>query len=194
LRSPREIINNGNIYVGLVHYPVYDRKGKIVATAVTTVDIHDIARSAKTFDVKGFYVITPLESQGQLVRRLLRHWVQGRGATYNPTRRVALSLVKVEESAERAIGDISRHWNSEVKVVATGARSHRGDIGYHQLKEIMLGSSQPFLVLFGTGWGLTEEVIQNSDYILAPIEGAHYNHLSVRSAAAIILDRLLGRG
>jgi len=194
LRSPREIINNGNIYVGLVHYPVYDRKGEIVATAVTTVDIHDIARSAKTFDVKGFYVITPLESQGQLVRRLLRHWVQGRGATYNPTRRVALSLVKVEESAERAIGDISRHWNSEVKVVATGARSHRGDIGYHQLKEIMLGSSQPFLVLFGTGWGLTEEVIQNSDYILAPIEGAHYNHLSVRSAAAIILDRLLGRG
>jgi hypothetical protein len=194
LRSPREIINNGNIYVGLVHYPVYDRKGKIVATAVTTVDIHDIARSAKTFDVKGFYVITPLESQGQLVRRLLRHWVQGRGATYNPTRRVALSLVKVEESAERAIGDISRHWNSDVKVVATGARSHRGDIGYHQLKEIMLGSSQPFLVLFGTGWGLTEEVIQNSDYILAPIEGAHYNHLSVRSAAAIILDRLLGRG
>jgi hypothetical protein len=194
LRSPREIINNGNIYVGLVHYPVYDRKGKIVATAVTTVDIHDIARSAKTFDVKGFYVITPLESQGQLVRRLLRHWVQGRGATYNPTRRVALSLVKVEESAERAIGDISRHWNSDVKVVATGARSHRGDIGYHQLKEIMLGSSQPFLVLFGTGWGLTEEVIQNSDYILAPIEGAHYNHLSVRSAAAIILDRLLGCG
>ncbi len=194
MRSPREIINNGNIYVGLVHYPVYDRKGKIVATAVTTVDIHDIARSAKTFDVKGFYVITPLESQGHLVRRLLRHWVQGRGATYNPTRRVALSLVKVAESTERAIGDISRHWNSDVKVVATGARLHRGDIDYHRLKEIMLGSSQPFLVLFGTGWGLTEEVIQNSDYILAPIEGAHYNHLSVRSAAAIILDRLLGRG
>ena len=161
---------------------------------MTTVDIHDIARSAKTFDVKGFYVITPLESQGQLVRRLLRHWVEGRGAAYNPTRQAALSLVKVKESTERAIGDISGHWNSDVKVVATGARTHRGNIGYHQLKEIMLESSQPFLLLFGTGWGLTEEVIQNSDYILAPIEGFHYNHLSVRSAAAIILDRLLGRG
>ncbi len=194
MRSPRKLINNGNIYVGLVHYPVYDRKGNIVATAVTTVDIHDIARSAKTFDVKGFYVITPLESQNQLVQKLLRHWVEGRGATYNPTRQAALSLVKVEESMERAIGDISRHWNSEVKVVATGARLHRENIGYYQLREILLEAAQPFLLLFGTGWGLTEEVIRNSDYILAPIEGSHYNHLSVRSAAAIILDRLLGRG
>lgn len=161
---------------------------------MTTVDIHDIARSAKTFDVKGFYVITPLESQGQLVRRLLRHWVEGRGATYNPTRQAALSLVKVEESTEGVVGDISRHWNSGVRVVATGARSHRGNIGYHQLREMLLEASQPFLLLFGTGWGLTEEVIRDADYILAPIEGSHYNHLSVRSAAAIILDRLLGRG
>ncbi|NIS61629.1 MAG: RNA methyltransferase [Proteobacteria bacterium] len=190
----REITNNGNIYVGLVHYPVYDRKGNIVATAVTTVDIHDIARSAKTFDVKSFYVITPLESQGQLVRRLLRHWIEGRGATYNPTRQAALSLVKVEESTEGVVRDISRHWNSEVQVVATGARSKRGNIGYDQLREMLSEVSQPFLLLFGTGWGLTEEVIRDADYILAPIEGSHYNHLSVRSAVAIILDRLLGRG
>ena len=161
---------------------------------MTTVDIHDIARSAKTFDARGFYVITPLESQNRLVQKVLRHWVEGTGATYNPTRQAALSLVKVEESMEGAIGDISRHWKSEAKVVATGARSQRGNIGYHQLKEIFLASSQPFLLLFGTGWGLTEETIRNSDYILAPIEGFHYNHLSVRSAAAIILDRLLGRG
>ncbi len=159
---------------------------------MTTVDIHDIARSAKTFDVRGFYVITPLESQSQLVQRLLRHWVEGRGAAYNPARQAALSLVKVEGSTEGVIGDISRHWNSEVKVVATGARSQQGNIGYPQLREIFLTSAQPFLLLFGTGWGLTEEVIRNTDYILAPIEGSHYNHLSVRSAAAIILDRLLG--
>jgi hypothetical protein len=163
-----------------------------VATAVTTVDIHDIARSARTFDLGGFYVITPLKSQRQLVERVLRHWVEGKGATYNPTRRAALSLVKVEESMEGTIGDISRQWGAEVKVVATGARSQRGDIGYHQLKEILSKSSQPFLLLFGTGWGLAEEVIRNSDYILAPIEGSDYNHLSVRSAAAIILDRLFG--
>ena len=160
---------------------------------MTTVDIHDIARSAKTFDVRGFYVITPLESQSQLVQRVIRHWVEGRGATYNPSRQAALSLVKVEGSTEGVIGEISRHWKSEVKIVATGARSLWGNIGYSQLREIFLASSQPFLLLFGTGWGLAEEVIRNADYILAPIEGSYYNHLSVRSAAAIILDRLLGR-
>jgi len=39
---------------------------------------------------------------------------------------------------------------------------------------------------------LTKEVKDDSDYVLAPIEGKGYNHLSVRSAVAIILDRLLG--
>jgi hypothetical protein len=103
-------------------------------------------------------------------------------------------LVKVEESMEATIGDISREWEAEVKVVATAARPQRGNVGYHQFKEILSRRSHPFLLLFGTGWGLTEEVLKNSDYVLAPIEGSDYNHLSVRSAAAIILDRLLGRG
>jgi len=160
---------------------------------VTTVDIHDIARSARTFDLGGFYVITPLKSQRQLVQRVVRHWVEGKGAAYNPHRKDALSLVRVEESTEGTAEDISRQWGQEVKLVATGARFQREAIGYRQLKEVLSERSQPFLLLFGTGWGLTEEVIRNSDYVLAPIEGSHYNHLSVRSAAAIILDRLLGR-
>jgi hypothetical protein len=47
--------------------------------------------------------------------------------------------------------------------------------------------------LLGTGWGLTEAVLSQSDYVLEAVEGqGDYNHLSVRSAAAIILDRLLG--
>jgi hypothetical protein len=54
--------------------------------------------------------------------------------------------------------------------------------------------SKPFLILFGTGWGLTEAVLAQSDYILESIEGrSDYNHLPVRSAAAVILDRLLKR-
>lgn len=156
-------------------------------------DIHDIARSAKTFDLGGVYIITPLESQNDLVQRVIRHWIDGQGASYNPTRKTALSLVKVETSMEGAIGHISRKWRAKVKLVATGARPRPGCIDYPQLKEILSEASQPFLIVFGTGWGLTEEVIHNCDYILAPIEGSQYNHLSVRSAAAIILDRLLGR-
>ena len=52
---------------------------------------------------------------------------------------------------------------------------------------------RPLLVLFGTGWGLTEEVIGRADHLLPAITGiGTYNHLSVRTAAGIILDRVCG--
>jgi hypothetical protein len=75
-----------NLYIGLVHYPIYDKQKEVVATAVTNFDIHDIARCAKTFGLGGFFVITPLDSQIQLVERIIGHWVEGYGARYNPTR------------------------------------------------------------------------------------------------------------
>jgi hypothetical protein len=51
----------------------------------------------------------------------------------------------------------------------------------------------PHLLVFGTAWGLAEAFISEADYILEPITGSpDYNHLSVRTAAGIILDRLLG--
>ncbi len=57
----------------------------------------------------------------------------------------------------------------------------------------MLREGDTYLILFGTAWGIAKEVIEQADYILAPIQGnSNYNHLSVRSAAAIVLDRLLG--
>jgi len=31
-----------NLYLGLVHHPIYDKRKNIVATAVTNLDIHDI--------------------------------------------------------------------------------------------------------------------------------------------------------
>ena len=61
------------------------------------------------------------------------------------------------------------------------------------MKHQLLDVGQPFLLVFGTGWGLTEEMFDRADFALEPIKGAgDYNHLSVRAAAAIMLDRLLG--
>jgi hypothetical protein len=49
----------------------------------------------------------------------------------------------------------------------------------------------PELLLLGTGWGLAAEVLERVDDVLEPIAGSGpYNHLSVRTAAAIVLDRL----
>ncbi len=48
-------------------------------------------------------------------------------------------------------------------------------------------------VLFGTGYGLSDEVLKAADALLEPIgDPSDWNHLSVRGAVAIVLDRLLG--
>ena len=182
----------GNLYLGLVHYPVYDKNKEVVATAVTNFDIHDIARCARTYGVGGFYIITPLESQIQLVGRLISHWTEGYGATYNPTRKDSLSVVRISRTIDEADQDIRSVWEKKVNRVATGASPYPGSVTFQFLKERLEAPDTPYLMLFGTGWGLTQEVKDSSDHVLAPIEGKGYNHLSVRSAVAIILDRLLG--
>ena len=164
----------------------------MVATAVTNFDIHDIARCAKTFGAGGFFIITPLESQIQLVERVIRHWVEGTGAVYNPTRKESFSLVRVTRTIDEADREISNLWQRKVKRVATGATRHPQSVGFEMLRELLEDQDTPFFILFGTGWGLTQEVKDRSDYLLEPIEGKAYNHLSVRSAVAIILDRLVG--
>ena len=181
-----------NLYLGLVHHPIYDKRGEVVATAVTNFDIHDIARCARTFGLGGFYVITPLESQIQLTKRIIHHWTEGSGALYNPTRKECLSIVRVSRTIEEAGREISDLWQRRVKRIVTGASDHPRSIAFGTLRRFLEDRDTPFLILFGTGWGLTQEVKDSSDYVLAPIEGMGYNHLSVRSAVAIILDRLLG--
>jgi len=186
-------VNMGsNLYLGLVHHPIYDKRKEVVASAITNFDIHDIARCAKTFGIGGFYIITPLESQVQLAERIIRHWMEGAGSAYNPTRKESLSLARVSRTIDEAACEISDRSQTKVKTVATGASPHPRNINFDFFRKLLKDSDTPFLILFGTGWGLTEEVKDRSDYILAPIEGKGYNHLSVRSAVAIILDRLLG--
>ena len=55
-----------NLYVALVHYPVMNRKGMPIGSALTTIDMHDIARASRTFGIKGFYVVTPFADQADL--------------------------------------------------------------------------------------------------------------------------------
>ena len=183
---------NSNLYIGLVHHPVYDQRREVVATAVTNFDIHDISRCARTFGLGGFFVITPLESQVELVERIIHHWREGEGSVYNPTRKEALTLVRVSRSIDEADREISSLYQKRAKKIATGASPYPESIGFGMVRRLLEDRETPFFILFGTGYGLTQEVKESSDYVLAPIEGKGYNHLSVRSAVAIILDRLLG--
>ena len=182
-----------NLYVVLTHYPVVDKRGDIITSAVTNLDLHDISRAVRTYGVNTLYVVSPLSDQQRLVKKIISHWTDGHGAVYNPARRSALELIKVRDAIADVAEDILKIENNYPKTVVTCARRYPSSIGYEKFREF-LKTGYPHLLVFGTAWGLAETFIAEADYILEPITGpTEYNHLSVRSAAAIILDRLLGR-
>lgn len=182
-----------NIFIALVHYPVYNKNGEVVATSVTTLDIHDIARIAKTYGIAKFYIVTPLPLQRELIQRILKHWVHGYGAIYNPTRKEAFVNVSIAGGIAEITEDIREKTGKTPKIIATDARKFPDSVNFKIIKEEIIKPS-PFLFLFGTGWGLERGIIKSADYRLEPVEGIKdYNHLPVRGAIAIILDRLLGR-
>ncbi|MGH7797882.1 MAG: RNA methyltransferase, partial [Candidatus Binatia bacterium] len=185
---------SATLYVALLHHPVYDKNGQVVTTAVTNMDIHDIARSGCTYGLRGFFVITPVKALQRLALKIIDHWVTGYGSQYNATRKEALALARICDSLDDAIIAIERETGEKPILVATSARRSKERASFAALRDVLHTETRPFLILLGTGWGLTEAILLQSDYVLEAVEGhGDYNHLSVRSAAAIILDRLLGR-
>ena len=184
--------SNSNIHLALVHFPVYNKSGEVIVSSVTTLDVHDISRVCRTYGIGTFYVITPLKTQQELVERLVSHWLTGHGAEYNPTRKEALLKTVVKNNLDDVVKQITKETGIKPCVIVTGARQAPQSIGYETLKK-ELKQEKPHLLVFGTGWGLEKNLIKNADHSLLPIEGINgFNHLPVRGAISIILDRLLG--
>ncbi|HWP57297.1 MAG TPA: tRNA (guanosine(37)-N1)-methyltransferase TrmD [Candidatus Acidoferrales bacterium] len=180
------------VYAALIHHPVYDKNREVVTTAITNMDIHDIARAACTYGLSALYVVHPVEGLQRLAAKIIHHWEHGYGSEYNHTRKVALALARLKATLDDAILEIEHECGAKPALVATSAREHGRKVSFADMKEMLRKERRPFLFLLGTGWGLTETVLAQADYILEPITGrSDYNHLSVRSAAAIIFDRLL---
>lgn len=180
-------------FVALVHYPVYNRTGEVVATAITNLDVHDLARAALTYGGEAVFMVTPLERQRWLLDRIIQHWKVGYGAQSHPNRKEALSKVMALGSLEEAVSEIHELCGESPLVVGTTAKVWPGATSYQELREKVQGGGV-YLILFGTGWGLTSETLESCSLVLEPIFGVgSYNHLSVRSAAAVILDRVFGR-
>lgn len=181
------------VHVALVHHPVRDRTGRTVTTAVTNLDIHDIARAGRTYGVRRYFVVSPIAAQRDLVLRIVSHWSAGASAERIPERGQALSLVELAPDVASAVGAIERAEGHRPFVVATAARTlGRPTLGFAEARARIAQGGAPWLVLFGTGWGLADEVLDGADALLPPILGASdYNHLSVRAAAAVVMDRLL---
>lgn len=182
-------------YVVLMHGDVLvGPERKPGATSVTSIDIHDIARSSATYGIKNFFIVTPLVDQQRIVTTLLDFWQKGAGIAYNAVRHKAINQVKVVSTINDVIERIEKIEGQKPLLVATSARHapHEGSISYYD-QSVAWKSKRPILFVFGTGQGLTEELVARCDHILPPVHGfSKFNHLSVRSAVAIILDRWLG--
>ena len=175
--------------IALVHYPVLDRRGDVVTAAVTNLDIHDLARLATTYGCSRYYLVTPAAEQQLLVARIARHWQEGAGASYNPDRRRALDCLQVMSSVEEALADWRSLVGRQGLAMLTGAR-HQGGLDFAEART--LATEAPVLLVFGTGHGLAPEIYAADRPCLMPVRAGQYNHLSVRTAAAIVLDRLVG--
>jgi tRNA (guanine37-N1)-methyltransferase len=182
-------------YVALMHSDVLVGEARIPGmTSVTSIDIHDIARSAKTYGMTGFFIVTPLVDQQKVVHKMLDFWKKGVGFDYNRCRYDAIQLVDLVDSLGAVVEAIEKKEGKKPLIIATSALRAQAQqvISFFDQKKVWQ-ADRPVLILVGTGQGLDQSVIDRSDFLFVPIEGfVAFNHLSVRSAAAIVFDRWLG--
>ncbi len=191
--SSNSLVKLPEVSVALIHWPVRDRTGSVVATNVTNFDIHDIARVAKTYGVHRYFIVHRQREQLMFVNRILEHWKVGYGAKYNPSRGPALESVQLAETLEEVIS----RFEVPPRIIGTAARVIEGlpRVSFGELKKQMsMPGESSYLLVFGTGYGLTSDLLKSCHAVLEPIKGAspeQFRHLSVRSAVSICLDRLL---
>jgi len=119
--------------------------------------------------------------------RIMNHWLKGYGGEYNPVRKKALEVISLVKDIE----DIKRQTGAYM--VGTSAARMDGCISWEQARTI--ASAKDVCLVFGTGWGIAPRLLKSLDAVLEPIDaGTGFNHLSVRSAVSITIDRIAGGG
>ena len=182
------------LFLALLHHPVLDRNGRLITSAITSLDLHDLARSSRTFGVRALYVVHPVAEQREFARRLIDHWRIGYGRSFDARRVEALELIELVADLEAAIAAAERACGRRPLLVYTSARAEQGTSYASMRERTNEPGAAPALILLGTGFGLAPVVRERADVALEAIRGpGDYNHLSVRAAASIILDRLRGR-
>jgi len=174
------------LYVGLLHWPSMDKNGEEITTSITNLDLHDLARVCLTYGVNTLYIVHPNDAQLSFARRIMDHWLVGYGSEYNPIRKRAFEIVKLVKEIE----DIKRQTGAYM--VGTSAKETQGSLSWADARR--LASERDVCLLFGTGWGIAPGLLESLDAVIEPIgAGTGFNHLSVRSAVSIAIDRIVGR-
>jgi hypothetical protein len=185
--------NANNLSVALLHDKMVDKTGRLVTTSVTLIDVHDISRSCRTYGAAQLFVVHPSQTIRALVRTVKDHWDGDFGSNYNPNRQDALGVLSIVTDLDEVIMQVERRTGKIPKLVATSARDGESRVPYEEFRHTLAQSDEEYLLMFGTGWGMSEELMARADIVLRPIYGpTQYNHLSVRAACAISLDRIRG--
>ncbi len=169
------------IAVALVHHPVVNRLGELTTTAITTMDVHDFARTCAFYDAAPVYLVHPAAGMQSMVQDICDYWLNGEGGERNPGRRAVLSSVRMIDALDDALADADyRLWYT------SAAPPGKAMSAIEDLRDM----PGPHLIVFGTGWGLDASRLPPPNGWLRPIEGiGKVRHLSVRAALAIYLDR-----
>ncbi len=182
-----------SLSVALLHDKMLNKKGELITASLTLIDIHDIARSSRTYGAERVYIVHPGEALQRLANVLKGHWEEGYGATYNPNRKEAIENVDILSDLDALKAKVEERTGKKPILVATSARPGEKRVTFKEMRSILESSDHPYVLLLGTGWGMCDSLLAEAQYFLEPINGpTEYNHLSVRSACAIMLDRLRG--
>lgn len=176
-----------NIFIALIHYPVL-RDGSVITSSLTNLDMHDIARVSATYGLGGYFIVHPDEKMRSIARKLAGHWVTGEGKEQNPDRSKALEILHITNSLEETVQFITGITGFRPLIIGTSARKKEKTVTVSNIKN---KKNVPLLILFGTAGGIEDNLLDSLDFCLEPIDtGSGYNHLSVRSAVSIFIDRL----
>lgn len=171
------------IAVALVHHPVLNRLGETSTTAITSMDVHDFARSCAFYDAAPVYIVHPADGMHAFVEDMRGYWREGGGADRNPGRGASLAAIRLVRTLDEAVADMG-----ECTLWYTSASPPEAATTAIERLPRMPGRH---LIVFGTGWGLDTASLAGPTGWLSPIQGTGMvRHLSVRAALAIYLDRL----
>jgi tRNA (guanine37-N1)-methyltransferase len=192
--TPQERLGR-NLHIALIHHPVMLDAKKSGTSSLTNLDIHDIARCSRSYGLAECHMVTPLADQQRLLQTLIGFWTDGPGGQANTDRAEALSIVRSSASLREVADRIESQAGQRPLLIATSAHPDnaggKNSLGGAALRDLL--AYQPMVLVFGTAQGLAQEALDMCDHMARPLRFMDkYNHLPVRSAVAIMLDRILG--
>lgn len=180
-----------NLSFCLCHSPVVLENGKIGCSSLTNLDVHDIGRISRSYGMGPFFVLHPLNDQRQILNTILEHWqMREKG---HADRKKALDLARPVHDFEEIKDWCDMYYGQAPCWIISSANWPEKVAPVASVKEIReMCEERPVIICLGTARGLAVHQLPFNFLRMRPIRFLDENHLSVRAAAAIIADRILG--